>query len=72
MPELVRTSAFARSETVLQLAWVVGGGIGILLPLNGSLGMAVAACLVLVAFLVSVRGLLGAARKGGTARARVA
>jgi MFS family permease len=72
VPELVRTSAFARSETVLQLSWVVGGGLGILLPLNGSLGMAVAACLVLLAFSVSARGLLGAARRGGTARARVA
>jgi MFS family permease len=73
VPENVRTSAFARSETTLQLAWVVGGGIGILLPLNGSLGMSVAAGLVLLAFLVSVRGLLGAARRGGgTARARVA
>lgn len=72
VPERVRTSAFARSETALQLSWVVGGGIGILLPLNGSLGMAVAACLVLLAFSVSVRGLLGAARRGGTARARVA
>jgi MFS family permease len=73
VPELVRTSAFARSETVLQLSWVVGGGIGILLPLNGSLGMAVAACLVLTAFAVSVRGLIGAARRGGgSAKARVA
>jgi MFS family permease len=73
VPENVRTSAFARSETTLQMAWVLGGGIGILLPLNGSLGMSVAASLVLVAFLVSVRGLLGAARRGGgTARARVA
>jgi MFS family permease len=72
VPEAVRTSAFARSETALQLSWVVGGGLGILLPLNGSLGMAVAACPVLLAFIVSVRGLLGAARRGGTARARVA
>ena len=72
VPEEVRTSAFARSETALQLSWVVGGGLGILLPLNGSLGMSVAACLVLLAFLVSVRGLLGAARRGSTARARVA
>lgn len=32
VPEEVRTSAFARSETVLQMAWVVGGGIGIVLP----------------------------------------
>jgi MFS family permease len=72
VPETVRTSAFARSETVLQLSWVVGGGLGIILPLNGSLGMTVAAVLVLVAFVVSVRGLLGAYRRGGAARARVA
>jgi hypothetical protein len=72
VPEEVRTSAFARSETALQLSWVVGGGIGIVLPLNGSLGMAVAAALVLVAFGLSVRGLFGGARRGGTARARVA
>ncbi|WP_399128452.1 MFS transporter [Actinacidiphila sp. ITFR-21] len=72
VPETVRTSAFARSETVLQLSWVVGGGLGIILPLNGQLGMSVAASLVLLAFVVSVRGLLGAARRGSTARARVA
>lgn len=72
VPELVRTSAFARSETVLQLSWVVGGGLGILLPLNGQLGMACAAGLVLLALLLSARGLLGAARRGSTARARVA
>lgn len=73
VPELVRTSAFARSETALQLAWVVGGGLGIVLPLNGALGMSVAACLVLLAFVVSVRGLFGSAKRGGgTAPARVA
>ncbi|MDF9813860.1 MFS family permease [Streptomyces sp. SPB162] len=71
VPEEVRTSAFARSETALQLSWVVGGGLGIVLPLIGSLGMAVAAGLVLVGFVLSVRGLMGAARRG-TARARVA
>lgn len=32
VPELVRTSAFARSETLLQMSWVVGGAIGIALP----------------------------------------
>lgn len=32
VPELVRTSAFARSETLLQVAWVFGGAIGIVLP----------------------------------------
>ena len=39
----MRASAFARSETLLQLAWVVGGGLGIALPSNGRLGFAVAA-----------------------------
>ncbi|MEV6011903.1 MFS transporter [Streptomyces sp. NPDC051976] len=72
VPESVRTSAFARSETALQLSWVVGGGLGIVMPLNGPLGLLVGASLVLVAFLASVRGLLGAARRGSTARARVA
>ncbi len=32
MPEESRASAFGRSETVLQLAWVFGGAIGLLLP----------------------------------------
>ena len=34
MPERHRTSAFARSETLLQLSWVIGGFIGIALPLK--------------------------------------
>jgi MFS family permease len=64
VPEQVRTSAFARSETVLQMAWVVGGAIGIALPLNGVLGMSVAAVIVAVGALTAGRGLLGAARRG--------
>ncbi|KND45653.1 MULTISPECIES: MFS transporter [Streptomyces] len=72
VPELVRTSAFARSETLLQMAWVVGGAIGIALPLNGTLGMAVAAAIVAAGWLTTVRGLLSSARHGGAPRARVA
>ncbi|MFH9425816.1 MFS transporter [Streptomyces sp. NPDC017529] len=64
VPEQVRTSAFARSETALQLSWVVGGAVGIMLPLNGTVGMAVAATLVATGALLAVRGLLGAARHG--------
>lgn len=43
--ESVRSSAFARSETVLQVAWVAGGGVGLALSLvpNGTLGLALAA-----------------------------
>ena len=76
VPEVVRTSAFARSETALQMAWVVGGAIGIVLPLNGTLGMAVAAAILGLGALLSVRGLLAAARRRpgpkGRSKARVA
>ncbi len=34
VPERNRTSAFARSETLLQLSWVLGGFIGIAVPLK--------------------------------------
>ncbi|MFD9460002.1 MFS transporter [Streptomyces sp. NPDC060027] len=70
VPELVRSSAFARSETLLQMAWVLGGAIGIAMPLNGSLGLSVAAGIVAVGWLTTVRGLLSVARRGGSARQR--
>jgi MFS family permease len=47
VPERVRTSAFARSDTTLQLAWVIGGFVGIALPLNSRLGLTVAAVVLL-------------------------
>ncbi|MFE7543203.1 MFS transporter [Streptomyces platensis] len=72
VPEEVRTSAFARSETALQMSWVVGGAIGISLPLIGTLGMAVTAGLVALGVVLAVRGLLSAARRGGARSARVA
>jgi MFS family permease len=55
--EAVRTSAFARSETVLQLSWVVGGGIGIALPLNGQLGLGLAAAGLLAMLALTLRDL---------------
>jgi MFS family permease len=57
VPEAVRTSAFARSETVLQLSWVVGGGIGIALPLNGRLGLSIAAAGLLAMLALTLRDL---------------
>ncbi|MEU6088895.1 MFS transporter [Streptomyces sp. NPDC047085] len=72
VPELVRTSAFARSETLLQVAWVFGGAIGIVMPLNGALGLTVAALIVAAGWLATLRGLLASARHGGRPRARVA
>ena len=47
IPERSRSSAFARSETLLQLSWVVGGFIGIALPLVPQLGLGVAAAILL-------------------------
>lgn len=47
IPETVRASAFAHAETLLMLAWVVGGALG-LIPLTGRVGVGVAA-LALVA-----------------------
>ncbi|NEA67086.1 MFS transporter [Streptomyces sp. SID12488] len=72
VPEHVRSSAFARSETLLQMAWVLGGAIGIALPLIGELGLGVAATIVAVGWLTTVKGLIGSARHGGRAHPRVA
>jgi MFS family permease len=58
VPERVRTSALARSDTTLQLAWVIGGFAGIAMPLIPQLGLAVAAGVLavwLVVVLVVVR-----------------
>jgi MFS family permease len=52
VPESYRTSAFARSETLLQLSWVIGGFLGIAVPLeiNGhvlpKLGLGLLAALI--------------------------
>ena len=47
VPEVVRTSVFARSETVLQICWVLGGALGISLPLIAPLGFGLIAALLL-------------------------
>jgi MFS family permease len=45
--EGLRASAFGRSETLLQLSWVLGATIGVLLPTgNGAIGFWVAAAIV--------------------------
>jgi hypothetical protein len=55
VPESVRTSVFARSETVLQLSWVIGGGCGIVLPLIPRLGFGFLAAVLLVAVFLVLR-----------------
>jgi MFS family permease len=50
LPEESRASAFGRSETVLQLAWVFGGALGVLLPHSTFwIGFAVVAAVVTLA-----------------------
>jgi MFS family permease len=41
MPEAARASAFGRSETILQLSWVFGGALGVLLPPTWWIGFTV-------------------------------
>ncbi|MFG1605490.1 MFS transporter [Actinoplanes sp. NPDC049265] len=50
VPERLRASAFGHSETVLMIAWVLGGAIGII-PLSGRLGVALAAAIAVAAAL---------------------
>ncbi|WP_406829511.1 MFS transporter [Pedococcus sp. KACC 23699] len=53
--ESVRTRVFAWSETVLQIAWVVGGCLGIALPLVPELGFGVIAGLLVIVLAGSIR-----------------
>ncbi|HYS35048.1 MAG TPA: hypothetical protein VEO01_05325, partial [Pseudonocardiaceae bacterium] len=41
-----RASAFGRSETILQLAWVLGGALGVLLPTMFWVGFTVVSALL--------------------------
>ena len=55
--EAGRSSAFARSETFLQLSWVAGAALGVALPgdrIGGSLGLWVAAVIVGAGAVVTV------------------
>lgn len=57
--EHVRSSAFARSETVLQLSWVFGGGVGLAMSLipNGTAGLTLIAAILgaMLALLLAAR-----------------
>lgn len=62
LPEHARASAFGRSETVLQMAWVLGGAIGVLAPHD-----TFRTGFVIVAVVVGAFALQAAAiRRGGT------
>ena len=56
VPHRVQASAFARSDTTLQLAWVIGGFVGIAMPLDPArlgLGVATAVLVAWAAFVLS-------------------
>jgi MFS family permease len=59
VPERLRASAFGHSETILMIAWVLGGAIGII-PLAGRPGVAVAAAFAVAA---AIRAAIVAARR---------
>ncbi len=65
--EQVKARAFAWTETQLQLAWVVGGAVGILLPLLPELGFGVVS-----AALAAVVGVSVTIRRRATAAGTVA
>jgi hypothetical protein len=54
LPERSRASAFGRSETVLQLCWVFGGALGVLLPPVYRIGFASVAAVVALGGLQSM------------------
>lgn len=59
IPDEFRSSAFSRSETVLQLSWVAGGTLGIVLPTSAGtlwVGWTVATVILTVAFGLIVYG----------------
>ncbi len=69
VPEHVRTSVFARSETLLQLSWVIGGFLGVFMPQIAKLGLFLVAG-VLIGWLVLVlRGRVLSARRPLSPRA---
>lgn len=68
--ESVRTRVFAWVETSLQMAWVVGGAIGIALPLVPQLGFGVIAGLLVLVLLLAVGVRVARRRRPAPGRGR--
>lgn len=54
LPDASRASAFGRSETVLQLTWVFGGALGVLLPTTFWLGFSIVSVLLVFGLVQTV------------------
>lgn len=61
LPEQSRASAFGRSETILQLTWVFGGAVGLLLPATFWIGFLVVSVMLAVGLAQTI-----VARSGAT------
>lgn len=66
--ETVRTSTFAWCETLLQIAWVIGGGLGIALPLIPQLGFGVITALLAGSLLMAIRSRIARHERSATLR----
>jgi MFS family permease len=60
VPDESRASAFGRSETILQLGWVFGGALGVLLPTEYWIGFTVMAVLLAVGLAQTIQTKRGA------------
>ncbi len=60
VPDESRASAFGRSETILQLGWVFGGALGVLLPTEYWIGFTVLSVLLAVGLAQTVQTRRGA------------
>lgn len=60
LPEASRASAFGRSETVLQLCWVLGASLGVILPTTLWIGFTVVAVLMAAGFAQTIMTSRGA------------
>ena len=66
IPDHARARVFAWVETMLQAAWVLGGGLGIAIPLDPRLGFGLIATLLVGAAVVAVRSRAMGAHGGET------
>lgn len=55
VPERMRARVFSWTETLLQIFWVFGGAVGILIPLNPQIGFPVLATLLALAAIAALR-----------------
>ncbi len=55
VPERVRARVFSVTETVLQVAWVFGGAVGIGVPLRADLGFGIVAALLTLTLVIALR-----------------